>query len=327
MVKPREQSMKRLLIQILVIFLAGISFAAEISETEVINFLGDWFDAQNTGSFSKYAAMYSKSFVGIRKSGKSTRNFDYDTWLKDRKRMFRKKMVVTSNVPKINISGTTATVRFEQTWESGAYKDKGEKLLNLALENDKLKITREEMLFSRIEVSSNLDHGDNISTFTSIKDKDCKKIKSNSMIEFFGSEYVFECPSLKGWRLFKEYDSEGIRSWIRLSYGNAIWSSINQVWGDERYNFGHFPNIDNKYVEWRISKTGEAKALIFRVNAQDPENVSSFLTRLFVISISNNIPSFCGIAKTNKEAREIADKATKCTIELEKKSLPKRERY
>lgn len=142
--------MKSLMILISIIFLATSSFAAEISEREVNTFMGEWFEAQNTGSYSKYAAMYSNNFIGIRRSGTSTRKFDHDAWLKDRKQMFKKKMIVSGGVLEIKLSSTTASVKFAQTWESGTYTDKGDKLLILAIEKGKLKIIREEMLFSRV---------------------------------------------------------------------------------------------------------------------------------------------------------------------------------
>jgi hypothetical protein len=116
---------------------------------------------------------------------------------------------------------------------------------------------------------------------------------------------------------------EGIRSWIRLSHGNSIWTTVDQVWGDEKYEFGHFPNVDSSQVEWRLTESGVANALIFRVNAQDPENSSSNLTRLFIISLTNNTPCFIGMVNTNEEAREMADKATICTSALDKKTMSK----
>jgi hypothetical protein len=315
--------MRSFMTLIAILVFATSSFAGEISKSQVRAFLYEWLDAQNTGSYSNYAAMYSNSFIGIRRSGSSTTNLNHDAWLKDRKNMFNKKMVVEAKNPEIKLSGTTASVKFEQIWESGTYKDKGDKLLNLALESGKLKITREEMLFSKVVIDTNGEHTNIKSKFTSTKDKDCKKMQSYNMITFFGSDTVIECPAPKGWRLFKEYDREGIRSWIRLSIDGSIWTTIDQVWSDEKYEFGYFPNVDSSQVEWRITDLGKPLALIFRVNAQNPENASSNLARLFVISLANNIPRFCGMVKTNEEARAIADKAIMCSTALEKKTLPK----
>ena len=137
------------------LFFATSAFAGEISESQVKGFLYEWLEVQNTGSYSKYAAMYSKSFIGIRRSGSSTVNLNHDAWLKDRKKMFKNKMVVEANNTIMMLAESSATVKFEQIWKSGRYKDKGDKLLNVAIENGKLKITREEMLFSKSVTDQN----------------------------------------------------------------------------------------------------------------------------------------------------------------------------
>lgn len=309
----------KLITIISILFLATTSFAAGISESDVKIFLNDWLAAQNKGSYSDYAALYSKRFIGIKRSGKSMRKFDHDSWLKDRKKMFKKKMLVAANSPEITISGTIASVKFEQIWESGTYKDKGNKVLDLSLENEKLKIIREEMLFSKVASISHAEQGTYKSRFTSIKSKDCNK--SKKLIEVTGEEHVEECSGLGGWRLFKVYEHEG-RSWIDIAYDRSIWSTQNQVWNDPEYNFGHFPSVDAPQVEWRTTPTGEVRSLIFTVTAQNPEVPNSFLSRLFVLSLNSNSPSFCGMVKTNEEARELADKLTRCNTKLEKRTFP-----
>lgn len=47
--------------------------------------------------------------------------------------MFNKRMVVEANNTEIRLTGTTASVNFEQTWGSGTYRDEGDKLLNLTI--------------------------------------------------------------------------------------------------------------------------------------------------------------------------------------------------
>ena len=309
-----------LILPLVVLFvIASSSFAAGIEEKNVVSLIDNWLAAQNTGSFTKYAALYSKNFVGIRRSGTTTRKFDHDAWLQDRQRMFKKKMQVTLRAPEITLSDTTASIKFEQTWESGAYKDKGEKVLNLALENGGLKIVREEMLFSTVNLVASKVQEKYESKFTSIRRKDCKQ--SKKLIEFTSEDYVEECPAVDGWKLFKVYEHEG-RSWIDIAYGRNIWSSQNQVWNDPEYNFGQFPGIESTHVEWMMAENGEPTALIFQVTAQDPDAPSRLLARLFVLRLSNNVPFFCGMAKTSREARELANNATTCTTTLEKRILP-----
>lgn len=317
-----------ILLNLLIVLIFAIySFAAEISEKDVNFFLTDWFTAQNSGLFSKYAAMYSKDFVGIRRSGINTRKFDHDAWLKDRQRMFKKKMRVTSNVPEIKLTGKTVSVKFEQTWESGTYKDRGDKVLDLVLENGKLKITREEMLSSQVISTSEVEDSE-ISTittgttpngagkFTSVKDKDCWNPKGYIPKHFDLEEYTKECQGQKQWRLFKSADSE--RSWLVIANGMRLWSMQNEINGsDGRYSFGQAQDLGSlARVEWRIKPDGTPFALIFQVQATDPDSTDSklnILYRYYAIRLSKGIPLFCGAVKTKAEARNIADTQKNCS--------------
>lgn len=142
--------MKNIMTLIAVLLLATSSFAAEITETDVKAFLVSWLTAQNTGSYSNYASMYAAKFQGVKRSGDHTSRFNHDTWLKDRKRMFKNKMNVTAANIRIQTMEASVIVQFEQNWESNGYKDKGDKQLYLVLEKNRLKIAREEMLASKV---------------------------------------------------------------------------------------------------------------------------------------------------------------------------------
>jgi hypothetical protein len=142
--------MKSLMIPVFLLFFITPSFAAEISEAEVKAFLDTWLSAQNTGSFTGYSDMYAGKFFGIKRSGERTLRFNREKWLQDRKRMFRNKMTVTAKNVQITTSNFSATIRFEQTWESRRFKDTGGKQLFLIRENNQLKIAREEMLDSKV---------------------------------------------------------------------------------------------------------------------------------------------------------------------------------
>jgi len=306
--------MKRVLIVVMMLLIASTTMAGEISQESVKSFFDTWLTAQNNGSFSRYADMYSKKFVGIRRSGKSTRKFDYDTWLKDRKNMFKKKMLVVGNFPEVNISGNTASVKFEQTWESATYKDVGNKILYLALEDGKLRIIREEMLFSKMPGGKG-----HSSKFTSIRDNDCHKVGINLLMHFTGAESALECPAPKGWRLFKVYDRDSERSWINIANSHSVWSTAEQVRIDRRYFFGYFPNVDcSPRVEWKMSAVNTATTLIFRVAAADPKFPEKWSSRLYVIDLEGDEPSFCGFASTNEEATTIANYKLNCTEPLSK---------
>jgi hypothetical protein len=332
--------MKSLITLIVTFFLAGASFAAEINEAEVRLFLENWLEAQNTGSYANYAAMYSSSFTGIRRSGSSTSNFDYDTWLTDRKQMFKKKILVNMNNLEIKISGSTASVKFEQTWKSGDYKDKGYKLLNLEVANGKPKITREEMLFSKVDAQRNIEVGtlpivamekikaENecdthlryISKFTSLREKDCKKL-SNKMSTYFDNRRLerSECSAPKSWRLFTVVGGE--RYWLEIAYGSSLWTTEDEIITKGENRFGDFQSLEFERAEWRITKEGEVRALILPVVAQDSEIIGKNIKRYFIFKLMFNNITFCGVAKSNHEARKIADKSTKCNMPLPKRTI------
>lgn len=327
--------MKTIITLITILFLATSSFAAEIREADVKAFLDSWLSVQNTGSYSNYAAMYADTFAGIRRTGSSTHNLNRDAWLKDRKKMFKKKMVVEANNPEIKLAGTTATVKFEQIWASDTYKDKGDKLLDLTFENGKLKIIREEMLFSKVNTEANTKQskvttynstGDanvipTTSKYTSIQKKDCSEVVQDILMNFMNAESAFNCPAPKGWRLFKVYERDEERSWLNIGKSRAVWTTIEQVVTDDpRYKIGYFPNIDSaQNVEWRMQNNVPV-ALIFRVAATDPNpspgKLATSISCLHILSLKGNEPRFCGIAKTNEEAREIADKSANCSDKL-----------
>lgn len=326
--------MKNLISFIAILFFATSSFAGDVYNKDVENFISEWFEAQNTGSYSKYVAMYSKKFVGIRRSGSSTRNFNYEDWLKDRKKMFKKKMVVSGGVLEIKPSGSSATVKFEQTWESGSYKDKGLKLIKLALENGKLKIIREEMLSSRIVQTVDNDNSeittitsgtteDGVGKFTSIKQKDCRPPEGYFAEHYDFTEYTRECGGLQDWILF--YVADGERSWFEIGKGKRLWSTQREVTGSgEEFNFGQAQDLGSlARVEWRSTDSSSPFALIFQVQALDPESTNektTLLHRYYVIGLQKGIPCFCGKFTSKEEARNVADKQTHCNNLEERKA-------
>lgn len=262
--------MKYLITLICFLLLATSSLAAEIRESDARVFLDDWLAAQNTGSYSKYAAMYSANFVGIRRSGTSTRKFDHDAWLEDRKRMFRKKMIVTANNPEIAISDATASIKFEQIWESGTYKDIGVKLLQLVRENDKLIIIREEMLFSKVQPGNDRNNKPGHKTIEAAAYPDRSQ---NSEVKFT-SIYTNLQKDCKD----KFTDSDGDHDmpvickgpggyWIDVEYSACC--EHMQVEGGNNFLL-LFPEqrivtVTKRRMEWRLAN-GKPFAVIFRID-------------------------------------------------------------
>ena len=111
-------------------------------------------------------------------------------------------------------------------------------------------------------------------------------------------------------KVFAVYDDS--RVWIDISDGVNTWSTMGQVFNAD---FGHFPALREGVAEWRVTKSGEAKALIFRVDAEDPDVMEKVHSRLYVISFDNGVPKYCGNVKTNEEAVKMADRGN-CTIKL-----------
>lgn len=122
-----------------------------IEDAQAQALLQSWLDAQNKGDLEAYTNLYAARFTGVRRVGERASTFDRDGWIKDRGRMFKKLMKVEATNTRITATAQSAVITFEQTWESGGYRDVGPKQLIIVREGDALKIAREELLSSQIE--------------------------------------------------------------------------------------------------------------------------------------------------------------------------------
>ena len=68
-----------------------------IDSAKVEALVKDWVKAQNDGDFDAYKASYADKFYGIKRVGPKTYKYDHDGWVKDRARMFKKKMQVIAD--------------------------------------------------------------------------------------------------------------------------------------------------------------------------------------------------------------------------------------
>lgn len=121
-----------------------------VERAQVDALMTAWLEAQNSGAFDAYAALYTEDFKGVRRSGKQTVRLDRTGWLKDRKKMFARPMLVAARDVEITLGPGRATARFTQEWSSGKYHDVGPKVLEVVADGTKLAIAREELLTSRI---------------------------------------------------------------------------------------------------------------------------------------------------------------------------------
>lgn len=120
-----------------------------IAEQDVKALLERWTVAQNEGDFAVYEPLYAPRFLGIKRAGERTTQFTRESWLRDRKAMFKKPMQVQALDPVIHAAAGAAEVTFTQRWSSGAYSDVGPKRLLLVREGGELRIAHEEMLHSQ----------------------------------------------------------------------------------------------------------------------------------------------------------------------------------
>jgi hypothetical protein len=110
-----------------------------------------WLAAQNGGDLAAYRELYSLRFHGIRRSGKRMAKLDYAGWMRDRERMFKKKMTVAAEGLTVNGGDGLTVLRFTQRWESGSYRDAGPKRLVVVSENGQARILSEVLEASTIE--------------------------------------------------------------------------------------------------------------------------------------------------------------------------------
>lgn len=124
--------------------------APSATEADVRQLLDAWQKAQNEGAYSLYASLYANRMTGIRRVGHVARGFGKAAWLADRKRMFGRAMQVGVADVRVTLAGATPQVRFTQTFETGNFKDTGEKVLTLVNEAGQWRIAKEEMLTSTV---------------------------------------------------------------------------------------------------------------------------------------------------------------------------------
>jgi hypothetical protein len=127
--------------------------------------------------------------------------------------------------------------------------------------------------------------------------------------------FISEYTAPGGWRLIGYHETE--HSWLNIIRGRTVWELRNS-----QSNVGQ-ASAPLDRVQWRVTKNGIVKALIFRVIALDDEKPNSLISRLVVIGLTGNKPRYCGTAKTNIEAYAIADKLINCTDIETKKTVPK----
>lgn len=164
------------------------------------------------------------------------------------------------------------------------------------------------------------NNDDYVNKFTSLQDKDCIELTDKKSLMFDKRRLDrYECPAPRGWRVFTVTGAE--RSWLEIVRENTLWSTEEEIVTGSENNFGNFQSLDSTRLEWIISSSRKPIALIVPVIAQDSEQYDKNLLRYFVIKIIDDIPKFCGVAKSPKEARDIIKKNTKYAKQLAHKPI------
>ena len=82
--------------------------ASSRTPQEVRAFVASWVQAQNEGDFEAYARLYATRFMGVKRAAGRTFHFDRAGWMQDRRKMFRKPMVVLASDVQVRTAGTTS---------------------------------------------------------------------------------------------------------------------------------------------------------------------------------------------------------------------------
>jgi hypothetical protein len=118
------------------------------------------------------------------------------------------------------------------------------------------------------------------------------------------------CPGYGGYELL--HLGGDLRSWIEVRYQGK---TSDLYAGTMNAGRGHFVHKINDTVEWRGTLDGDVftpHAIIYRVSAQDAENVNKHHTTLVVIALNKGDAKILGTASGKNEdadARKLADQA------------------
>ncbi|HUH04932.1 MAG TPA: hypothetical protein VML75_23200, partial [Kofleriaceae bacterium] len=131
-----------------------------------------WLEAQNKGAFADYDKLYAPAFKGVLRVGAKAREMDRAAWMQSRGKMFKNPMTVTMTGATVRAFPKRATVTFVQGFESGRFRDRGPKRIELIAAGDALLIASEEMLESTVTRGrKRVDEGFNNVTKLTVDDR------------------------------------------------------------------------------------------------------------------------------------------------------------
>lgn len=121
-----------------------------LSRAELEQLLDAWLKAQDDGDFAAYEALYTPEMRGVKRVGDRETRMDRAQWMKDRARMFRRKMEVEAHSITFRSLMATAVIEFTQVFQSGKFMDSGTKRMMVTMHEGTPRIMYEEMLHSEI---------------------------------------------------------------------------------------------------------------------------------------------------------------------------------
>ena len=118
-----------------------------------------WAAVQNAGDFAGYEALYAAEMQGVLRVGGKSRVLDRAGWMKSRERMFKRGFELEVENVEVEVTGSTGSARFIQTFTAKKFRDRGPKVLSIALVNGEARIVEEKMLESVVDSNGPLAPG------------------------------------------------------------------------------------------------------------------------------------------------------------------------
>lgn len=148
------------------------------------------------------------------------------------------------------------------------------------------------------------------SVFTSLRESDCRPPAADVQAPFAELDLgVQHCGEVNGWQVLLV--SSDANSWLELRTAGGKWSSEDAVVYEQP--IGLFPSVATEQpIEWRVDPNRGPTAVIFTVNAQDPRDAETRVSRLFVARVESTRACLIGREATADAARALADGPTAC---------------
>ncbi len=117
-----------------------------LSEAAARLLLDGWLQARNGRRFEAYAELYAEKMAGVVYKGPQVRVSDRESWLKERRRAFRRRVRLSTENEVIRIAGGAVVIWFDQSTSSRSRELSGPRRLLAVPEGGTLRIVNESVL-------------------------------------------------------------------------------------------------------------------------------------------------------------------------------------